>query len=612
MGTNYLETIKSSLIQYINNCDSYWESSVASKKAETKLENDIKKLDNTIKTVNDFNQLIALIKEYNEVEISVNSAQRSLNNLKISPEFITPIKEASTKRKKSLMKPIAEKPIADSFYYFNEIIEKGSARKFELKNKIIFTYGVIKSSSSIKSNYVSDVTNNNKTCIKVNPYELINATNNLTNTINSTTNDIDLERVTSHYVAKSLNINLFDIASNIKKTVNEIIDDINNVSINILNYVNILTGKIVSVDLVKPTLNSKVKYSFGTNTKTKNISSTGIINNNPLNTSTENKNNDYNDSNTTEENINVNVTHTVQKGDSLSDIAKKYYGDPNKYNLIYEANKTIIGNNPNIINVGQELVIPGITVATNTVSQNQPEPAIELVTEQNKDNSTNKINTISKFNTSTNTNDNNDSNTTLQDRVIAGMKEKDAQNMAVPNDIDTNFKSYTNYTAVTKKTDSNGNYVMKQSAILYGDKPDPNGVKYNTYTDSDTHVRCVDINNEKYYCVAMGDYYGNVGDTFNITTSDGNNFNVIVCDAKGKDSTAYLDTASQKVIGHKQGNNNMSIIEFYYDGAAGIPDAMKVRGGSTGTYNSVPKFKGNISQVLKTSTYESHVSNNVL
>ena len=178
MGTNYLETIKSSLIQYINNCDSYWESSVASKKAETKLENDIKKLDNTIKAVNDFNQLIALIKEYNEVEISVNSAQRSLNNLKISPEFITPIKEASTKRKKSLMKPIAEKPIADSFYYFNEIIEKGSARKFELKNKIIFTYGVIKSSSSIKSNYVSDVTNNNKTCIKVNPYELINATNN--------------------------------------------------------------------------------------------------------------------------------------------------------------------------------------------------------------------------------------------------------------------------------------------------------------------------------------------------------------------------------------------------------------------------------------------------
>ena len=607
MGTNYLETIKSSLIQYINNCDSYWESSVASKKAETKLENDIKKLDNTIKTVNDFNQLIALIKEYNEVEISVNSAQRSLNNLKISPEFITPIKEASTKRKKSLMKPIA-----DSFYYFNEIIEKGSARKFELKNKIIFTYGVIKSSSSIKSNYVSDVTNNNKTCIKVNPYELINATNNLTNTINSTTNDIDLERVTSHYVVKSLNINLFDIASNIKKTVNEIIDDINNVSINILNYVNILTGKIVSVDLVKPTLNSKVKYSFGTHNKTKNISSTGIINNNPLNTSTENKNNDYNDSNTTEGNINVNVTHTVQKGDSLSDIAKKYYGDPNKYNLIYEANKTIIGNNPNIINVGQELVIPDITVATNTVSQNQPEPAIELVTEQNKDNSTNKINTISKFNTSNNTNDNNDSNTTLQDRVIAGMKEKDAQNMAVPNDIDTNFKSYTNYTAVTKKTDSNGNYVMRQSAILYGDKPDSNGVKYNTYTDSDTHVRCVDINNEKYYCVAMGDYYGNVGDTFNITTSDGNNFNVIICDAKGKDSTAYLDTASQKVIGHKQGNNNMSIIEFYYDGAAGIPDAMKVRGGSTGTYNSVPKFKGNISQVLKTSTYESHVSNNIL
>lgn len=583
MGTNYLETIKSSLIQYINNCDSYWESSVASRKTKVKLENDIKKLDQTIKTVAGLNQLIDLINEYNEVEMSINSAQKNLNNLKTNSAEM-PMNSSSSSRKHSLITPLS-----DSIDYFTKVIQDGAAKKFELRNKINFLYKVIKNYSTIQFNYDSNIIGNIKTCIKVNTYELINATNTLTNTINNTINDTNLEKATNIHIPNSLNIDLSDIAFNIKKNINEIIEEINNISTSIINYVNTLTGKNNNINEIQPYLNPEAKYNFNTNRAANIIT----------NSATKNTNNN-------------NMTYTVQKGDSLSAIAKKYYGDPNKYNIIYEANKSLIGNNPSIISIGQELVIPGITVATNKTQQVKPQPAIELVTEQNKDNSTNKINTISKFNTSTNTNDNNDSNTTLQDRVIEGMKEKDAQSMTVPNDINTNFKSYTKYTAVTKKTDNNGNYVMKQSAILYGDKPDSNGVKYNTYTDSDTHVRCVDINNEKYYCVAMGDYYGNVGDTFNITTSDGNNFNVIVCDAKGKDSTAYLDTASQKVIGHKQGNNNMSIIEFYYDGAAGLPDDMKVRGGSTGTYNSVPKFKGNISQVLKTSTYESHVSNNVL
>lgn len=583
MGTNYLETIKSSLIQYINNCDSYWESSVASRKTKAKLENDIKKIDQTIKTVTGLNQLIDLINEYNEVEMSINSAQKNLNNLKTNGAEMS-MNSSSSSRKHSLITPLS-----DSIDYFTKVIQDGAAKKFELRNKINFLYKVIKNYSTIQFNYDSNIIGNIKTCIKVNTYELINATDTLTNTINNTINDTNLEKATNVHIPNSLNIDLSDIAFNIKKNINEIIEEINNINTSILNYVNTLTGKNNNINEIQPYLNPEAKYNFNTNRAANIIT----------NSATKNTNNN-------------NMTYTVQKGDSLSAIAKKYYGDPNKYNIIYEANKSLIGNNPSIISIGQELVIPGITVATNKTQQVKPQPAIELVTEQNKDNSTNKINTISKFNTSTNTNDNNDSNTTLQDRVIEGMKEKDAQSMTVPNDINTNFKSYTKYTAVTKKTDNNGNYVMKQSAILYGDRPDSNGVKYNTYTDSDTHVRCVDINNEKYYCVAMGDYYGNVGDTFNITTSEGNNFNVIVCDAKGKDSTAYLDIASQKVIGHKQGSNNMSIIEFYYDGAAGLPDDMKVRGGSTGTYNSVPKFKGNISQVLKTSTYESHVSNNVL
>ena len=50
--------------------------------------------------------------------------------------------------------------------------------------------------------------------------------------------------------------------------------------------------------------------------------------------------------------------HTVAAGDTLSAISKKYYDDANKYMKIYEANKDVIGDDPNMIKPGQELVIP--------------------------------------------------------------------------------------------------------------------------------------------------------------------------------------------------------------------------------------------------------------
>ena len=49
--------------------------------------------------------------------------------------------------------------------------------------------------------------------------------------------------------------------------------------------------------------------------------------------------------------------HTVEKGDSLSKIAKHYYGDPMTYNHIYQANTDIL-DNPDVIHPGQELTIP--------------------------------------------------------------------------------------------------------------------------------------------------------------------------------------------------------------------------------------------------------------
>lgn len=51
-------------------------------------------------------------------------------------------------------------------------------------------------------------------------------------------------------------------------------------------------------------------------------------------------------------------TYTVKPGDNLWDIAKKQYGSGASYEKIYEANKGVIGGNPNLIYPGQTLTIP--------------------------------------------------------------------------------------------------------------------------------------------------------------------------------------------------------------------------------------------------------------
>jgi nucleoid-associated protein YgaU len=51
-------------------------------------------------------------------------------------------------------------------------------------------------------------------------------------------------------------------------------------------------------------------------------------------------------------------TYTVVKGDCLWNISKKFYGSGAKYTIIYNANKSVIGGNPNLIYPGQVLTIP--------------------------------------------------------------------------------------------------------------------------------------------------------------------------------------------------------------------------------------------------------------
>ena len=51
--------------------------------------------------------------------------------------------------------------------------------------------------------------------------------------------------------------------------------------------------------------------------------------------------------------------HTVESGESLSLIAKHYYGDPMKYKQIFEANTDQL-KNPDLIHPGQKLTIPNL------------------------------------------------------------------------------------------------------------------------------------------------------------------------------------------------------------------------------------------------------------
>ena len=63
--------------------------------------------------------------------------------------------------------------------------------------------------------------------------------------------------------------------------------------------------------------------------------------------------------NITVEDESVYARHTVKSGESLSKIAKHYYGDAMKYRHIFQANTNILSN-PDVIHPDQVLVIPNL------------------------------------------------------------------------------------------------------------------------------------------------------------------------------------------------------------------------------------------------------------
>jgi LysM repeat protein len=56
-----------------------------------------------------------------------------------------------------------------------------------------------------------------------------------------------------------------------------------------------------------------------------------------------------------------NTRHTVVEGDTLFEIAAQYYQDGHKWPLIYIKNKSIIGETPDLIKIGQVFEIPDVS-----------------------------------------------------------------------------------------------------------------------------------------------------------------------------------------------------------------------------------------------------------
>jgi 5'-nucleotidase len=51
-------------------------------------------------------------------------------------------------------------------------------------------------------------------------------------------------------------------------------------------------------------------------------------------------------------------TYEVQSGDTLLSIAEQYYGDGTQWRRIYDANKDVIGADPDKLKIGMQLKIP--------------------------------------------------------------------------------------------------------------------------------------------------------------------------------------------------------------------------------------------------------------
>ena len=115
------------------------------------------------------------------------------------------------------------------------------------------------------------------------------------------------------------------------------------------------------------------------------------------------------------------------------------------------------------------------------------------------------------------------------------VKEQVYESLEIPQGRTDNFM-YMDYRALTNTASKQ--YELQQYA----------------WTDSQGFRRYGD-----YYMVAMGTYYGYVGDTFRITTDRGNCYDVILGDCKGTDAVSYDGYHSWY---HVAGDYRLNVVEF--------------------------------------------------
>jgi Dyp-type peroxidase family len=76
------------------------------------------------------------------------------------------------------------------------------------------------------------------------------------------------------------------------------------------------------------------------------------------------------------------TSYTVQSGDTLSGIAQNAYGNGADWPIIYDANKEVIGPNPDLIRVGEVLVIPTLTPTPGAVYVVQQDDTLTLIAQR--------------------------------------------------------------------------------------------------------------------------------------------------------------------------------------------------------------------------------------
>jgi LysM repeat protein len=80
----------------------------------------------------------------------------------------------------------------------------------------------------------------------------------------------------------------------------------------------------------------------------------------------------------------VTSTYTVRSGDTLSSIARHFYGTTSKWNWIFQANRSKLSN-PNVVMVGEKLTIPNhAPVATSYSAKHAKKPPTVLTAKAGK------------------------------------------------------------------------------------------------------------------------------------------------------------------------------------------------------------------------------------